>query len=269
MVAAAPDLRLAHLIDGPYQGWTERSATPVLRREIPSGIVPVIINFGPEARLIDPEKKDVLQRLDSFVAGLHETFVLVESAQSTDCVQFNLNPLGAYQILGVPMYSIANAEIPLDDLLGRPARRLISQIGACPDWAIRFALLDHFLLERAAHGRTGSPRIIWAWNQLKQSHGQIEVGKLAADLECSKKHLITQFRNEIGLPPKTLARIIRFGRVASLLKHGQSPRWVEIAHHCGYYDQAHLIREFREFAGTTPGDYAGHIRPDGGGVAGA
>ena len=269
MVAAEPDPRLLHLIDGPYQGWIEWSATRILRREVPSGIVPVIINFGPQAGLIDPEKKVVLQKLDSFVAGLHDRFVLVESAGNTDCVQFNLNPLGAYQILGIPMHSIANVEIPLDDLLGTPARQLIAQMGACGDWATRFALLDQFLLDRATRGRAGSPRVVWAWQQLMQSHGQIEIGKLAEAIHCSKKHLISQFRNEIGLPPKTVARIIRFRRVVDLLKRGQRHRWVEIAQRCGYFDQAHLIREFREFAGTTPGEHVGRLLPDGGGVAGA
>ena len=67
------------------------------------------------------------------------------------------------------------------------------------------------------------------------------------------KHLITRFRQQVGLPPKTVARLIRFGRVLRSLNRGRP--WERIAADSGYADQPHLIREFRTFTGTTPTDY--------------
>ena len=125
-----------------------------------------------------------------------------------------------------------------------------------------------FIVNRIAHAKPPSPGICWAWRQLNETGGLIGVGALADELGCSHKHLITQFRREIGLPPKALARIVRFSRVAEMLKRNEVASWVQIAHRCGYYDQAHLIRDFREFAGSTPTEYVGRILPDGGGVAG-
>jgi len=70
----------------------------------------------------------------------------------------------------------------------------------------------------------------------------------------------------VGLPPKTVGRILRFDRVAQQLLEVDAPRLAEVAYDCGYYDQAHLNRDFRDFAGTTPGDYLTRRLPDGGGV---
>jgi AraC-like DNA-binding protein len=263
-----PAPRLRGLIIGPYQGWVEKSSGNMLRREVPSGIVPIIVNLGPAYGLIDPTGRTQPRYVGSFVAGLHESFAVTESASHAICVQINMSPLGAYQFLGVPMHSLANQVIELEDILGKTVRRLIAQMQDVSDWATRFALLDAFIANRVERSKAPSPGICWAWRQLNETVGPNSVGGLAAELGFSHKHLITQFRREIGLPPKALARIVRFSRVASILKRNEFANWVEIAHRCGYYDQAHLIRDFREFAGSTPGEYVGRILPDGGGVAG-
>jgi AraC-like DNA-binding protein len=70
------------------------------------------------------------------------------------------------------------------------------------------------------------------------------------------------------MPPKALARILRFDRVAERLLAVTEPRLAEVAYDCGYYDQAHLNRDFREFARTTPSAYLARRLPDGGGVTG-
>jgi AraC-like DNA-binding protein len=240
----------------------------MVRREVPSGIIPIIINLGPAYGLIDPTGRRKPRYVGSFVAGLHESFAVTESGSYAICVQINMSPLGAYQFLGVPMNSVVNQVIELEDVLGSTVRSLIAQLQDDSDWESRFAMLDLFIANRVAQAKPPSTGICWAWRQLIETGGLIGAGALAAELGCSHKHLITQFRREIGLPPKTLARIVRFSRVADILKRNEVASWVEIAYRCGYYDQAHLIRDFREFAGSTPGEYVGRILPDGGGVAG-
>ena len=89
-----------------------------MRREVPAGIIPFIINLGPAYGLLDPSGRTPPRYVGSFVAGLHESFALTESPCFGMCVQVNLNPLGARQLLGVPMHSLANCEIELEDILG-------------------------------------------------------------------------------------------------------------------------------------------------------
>ncbi|WP_119305189.1 helix-turn-helix transcriptional regulator [Dongia deserti] len=82
--------------------------------------------------------------------------------------------------------------------------------------------------------------------------GQLRIGDLAAKLGVTRRHLERQCRRDLGTSPKMLTRITRFRRAAALLSRGRVRSGADLAAAGGYVDQAHLIREFREFAGTTP-----------------
>ena len=121
-------------------------------------------------------------------------------------------------------------------------------------------------MKRVTAARQPSANVIWAWHMLEGTEGQLSISSLAAQIGWSQKHLIAQFREQIGLPPKTVARILRFRSAVRRVESADQVRWAEIAHDCGYYDQAHFIREFRGFAGSTPNEFLGRLLPDGGGV---
>jgi transcriptional regulator GlxA family with amidase domain len=102
-----------------------------------------------------------------------------------------------------------------------------------------------------------------------RTNGAAPVEALAADIGWSRRHLLGRFREHTGLPPKVFARILRFQRAAALLADPAGPSLCEIALDCGYYDQAHLNRDFRAFAGRTPTELLAARLPDGGGYSGA
>ena len=108
--------------------------------------------------------------------------------------------------------------------------------------------------------------VAWAWRILERTHGAAPIGWICGRLGRSRRHLATSFHEQVGLPPKTIARIFRFERAVSLLGAG-SHSLGEVAVECGYYDQAHLNRDFREFADASPGAFARRIVPDGGVLA--
>jgi AraC-like DNA-binding protein len=94
--------------------------------------------------------------------------------------------------------------------------------------------------------------VAWAFDRLLATDGRIQVGTLAGKIGWSRKHLVTRFNAEIGLGPKTLARVVRFNRVTALAEGRAGGGWADIAAACGYSDQAHLVRDFHDLAGTTP-----------------
>ena len=88
--------------------------------------------------------------------------------------------------------------------------------------------------------------------RIEETGGAVEMRALARELGYSRKHVITLFRDHVGLPPKLLARIVRFDGLLRQLRTGAATSWADLALDCGYYDQAHLVREVRRFTGLTP-----------------
>jgi AraC-like DNA-binding protein len=161
-----------------------------------------------------------------------------------------LAPLDAYKLLG-PVVSDIGAMVGLEDIVGPDARRLGEQIQSASTWDERRQLLDGFLLDRATRGPQPSPEVTHAWSLLVGSGGRSTIRSVARQVGWSHKHLITRFKQQVGVAPQMAARLLRLSTVWEHLDREQT--WARIAAESGYADQAHLIREFRRFTGTTPG----------------
>jgi AraC-like DNA-binding protein len=247
-----------------YVGYVERSCTPVSRREVPQDQVTVILGFGAPLTIGAADRP--AQGRGSFVAPLNDAYAITEFTGVSHGIQIDLSPLAARALFGVPMRELDALVVDLEDLLGASSRRLVEQLYEAPSWDSRFDLLDRTIWRRLEQTPRASPDVTWAWRRLRETSGRLAIGGLATELGCSRRHLISRFRDQVGPPPKTVARIMRFRRVVRLLERDDGTRLAEVAQDCGYYDQAHLNRDFRELAGTTPSAYIGCLRPDGIGV---
>jgi AraC-like DNA-binding protein len=252
-----------------YTGYREDMAAPVRRREAPWGGVILIFSFGEQIRL---GRADAPGRppevFTSFAAGLDESAGITEHRGRQHGIEVALTPLGGYTLLALPMRELANLAVHVTDLLGPAGDEITDRLAAAPTWDARFRLLDEVLAARAAAGPVPAPEVAWAWQRLARSAGRVSVSELAAEVGWSQRHLSSRFRAQVGLPPKALARVLRFQRAVRLLGDPAGPSWSEAAVACGYYDQAHLNRDFRALAGCTPTEYLAARLPDGGGVAG-
>jgi AraC-like DNA-binding protein len=252
---ATPDPRLRPHVVSDYQGWQEWAAAPVFRPQLPIVMVPVILNLGPLWEIGAPDVPWGTPRAyDSFAAGLHDGIATTLSGGDAACLQINLTPLSAHLLFRRPMAELANRTIAFEELVGAAGDELIDRLRLAPDWEARFACVDHFLLAQLGN-RAASREIAFALRQLQRSHGKVEIGTIAEDLAWSRKRLIARFQAEIGLTPKTIARLCRFNRMLSLLERPKGRGLAELAYIAGYYDQAHFNRDFRDFARVTPGEY--------------
>ena len=160
--------------------------------------------------------------------------------------------MGARVLLGLPAGELANTVIETGTLLGPVAGELLERVRSASTWTDRFLALDQ-LLARIARQRDGpTSELGWAWHRLAASHGRVEVTTLAREVGWSRRHLGARFRREFGLTPKVAARVMRFEVAHRLLRAPHRPGLADIAVRAGYYDQAHLHREWRELAGCTP-----------------
>jgi AraC-like DNA-binding protein len=241
-VSQAPAQALRGLVSG-YYGWLERTSQAVRRREGPGTDIVVVLSFD-EEWLIDG------RRLTSFVAGLHDRQVTTEHGGRSYGMQINLAPPAARVLFGLPLHSLARLAVPLQEVVDEPF--LVERLHYAGTWGARFRLLDTVLTKRFAAAREPSPEVDWAWRRLVETDGGVAVGALAGELGWSRKRIVARFREEVGLPPKALARVARFERAKRLAEAEERPNWARIAVESGYYDQSHLSNEFRRITGSTP-----------------
>jgi AraC-like DNA-binding protein len=258
----APRLR-PHVLS--YCGYDEETVAFSRRREPATAQAVLILGFGAPIEVSFPRRGE-LMRAAAFVSGPSDSHALVDSFGSQRGVQVDLTPLGAYLLLGLPMREVSNRTVALEDVLGPEAAMLPERLHDANGWQARFAILDELLARRLSRGCPASPDVAWAWQRLVEMDGRLRIGGLAEELRCSRRHLAARFDEQVGLPPKTLARILRFRRASRLLRAGPY-RLAEIAFDCGYYDQAHLNRDFRELAGIAPTELESMLLPDAGGIA--
>ena len=234
-----------------YSGYSLRplGSEPIRRREIPTGLVTVILTFEGKLTITDPGGSATFS---SFVAGIDEHAVLTEYGELHG-MQLDLPPLGAYRLFGLPMRELANATIELDALEERSWSALITQLADSPGWEERFALLDETLLGWADEGPAPDPAVAWALRRLQHTGGLAPVGALAAEIGWSRRHFGARFREQVGMGPKATASVLRFRHAVRLL--GTEATISDVAAASGYADHSHLTREFRRLAGCTPSEY--------------
>jgi AraC-like DNA-binding protein len=203
----------------------------------------------------------------SFVAGLHDSAVVTEHDGEQLGIQVDLSPLAARTLLGVPLGELTNTVVELEDVLGAEAGELVERLQDEPSWAARFDVLDEFLVRRASEAPLVAPSVERAVELLVESGGRESIRKVATDVGWSRPHLTARFQEEVGLPPKSFARILRFERARSLILASDGTDLARIALACGYSDQPHMNRDFREFSGASPGEFLARRLPGGGGIS--
>ena len=190
-----------------------------------------------------------------FVAGVDEAPTLTGHGGFQQGIQLDFTPLGARLFFGLPMSELAGRVVHWRDVVPREHRELAARLAELKDWDARLALVEALVLERLAAARLRTAPVAWALEQLQRSGGRLPVTGLARELGYSAKHLGTLFRDQVGLPPKRLARLVRFDHLATHLRATPPTLlepWGQLALRFGYADQAHLTREVRQFTGLPP-----------------
>ena len=221
---------------------------------LPDGAMELIINLGdPQAlcALDEPQRRTVFRR--SWISGERMAPILVDEIGCVDLVGIRLRAGGGWPFLGIPAREFSGQVIELDSVLGSEINELRDRLGEQTTDDGRFDLLEEWLLRR--QGTPPTPAVTYALRVIQQGEHAARIGKMADQIGISHKHLLREFDRCVGLTPKTFARVCAFQRVIQSVGHKAQVEWGDKAARCGYYDQAHLIREFRAFSGLTPTNY--------------
>jgi AraC-like DNA-binding protein len=235
-----------------YLGYRMEGFDPGVHRGLPGRHLTFIISLdAPVEMATMPRPEQAGRSSQAFAAGLHAGPVTIVHDGNQHGVSMDLTHLGARALFGMPAAELASVVVDLPDLFG-PADELVDRLVGCPDWSDRFAVLDEVLTRSLLDVASPPAEVDRAWNRLVESAGAVDVRSLAADVGWSRRNLTERFRREVGLTPKVAGRVIRFERSKLLLRRGHTDSLADLAASCGYYDQPHLNREWREMAGCSP-----------------
>ena len=232
------------------------SATGAVQREhvLPTGGVHIVFRLaGPGLRIFDGPDDRVGRCMGTrIVGGARSAYYVRDVSEPAWSVGAELLPGAASLLLGAPADEFAERHTPLEDLWGRDALEAQERLAEAGTAERRLALAESIFAARLPRMRGIHPAIADA---LARFEAGTDVRALVDRSGFSHRRFLTLFRAAVGLAPKRYARIVRFRAALTRVAMGGAPRWADLALAAGYSDQSHFNREFRDFAGVTPGHY--------------
>jgi AraC-like DNA-binding protein len=247
-----------------YVGYRLEGFPAGRHRGLPSRHLTFIVSIGRPVRIVGmPGRGPLDVAMDAFVSGLAVGPAMIEHDGNEAGVAVDLRPLGARALFGLPGRELAGELVELPDLMGRATRSLPDRLAEAPTWASRFQVMDGVLAAAVQRGeRRAGPaaEVQQAWQRLvgaerAPSPGEADrpgVDALAAAVGWSRRHLTEQFHREVGLPPRQLQRVLRFEQARAALAAGRHSTLADVAAHAGYFDHAHMTRDWHDLAGCSP-----------------
>ncbi len=237
--------------------WILRDDAPAagapFERVLPDGCPEIVFHRGdPFVRRHWSEAEPSSQHRSAFVGQL-DRWIDIRPTGRVHVFGVRFRPAAAPAVLREAAHRSTGRSLPLQDLLGAEGRRLEEAVMEAPTDAAALAAVEGFLLRRAGRPGGGPLAAAAAADLLERTGGRATVAEAAAFAGVGERRLERLFRAEVGLPPKRLARVLRFREAARLLQEGAVPGPAAAAAGAGYFDQSHLHRDFLEFAGETPG----------------
>jgi AraC-like DNA-binding protein len=244
-------------------GYETVGAEPRDHRGLPSPFLTFIVTLDTPVVIAEDGGE---RGLDVVVAGLTTEVERVKMGTRQTGLQAAVHPLAARRLFGLPAAELAQMSLEGEDVLGRAAPRLRERLAEAAGWDERFAIFGEEL--GLDQGRTvigPRPEVVEAWRLLTATRGRIRIGELAERVYLSRRRLSTLFAAEFGLTPKEAARTMRFTHAVARIGEGVRGGALDlaaVAAECGFADQPHLDREFREFAGTSPSGWVAEEFPN-------
>jgi AraC-like DNA-binding protein len=232
---------------------------PLPERIVPDGRPELIVHFG-EPFLETLDGRETRQPRAVF-AGQISRPLWLRPGGAAGVLGVRFHAFGARKFLGMPLLEHTDARVGLADLWPREARVLSEALGETRSDAQRLAIAEAFVTgrcsrQRKAHDAVVSHCVSMIEGGLTPSVGgeRLSIDSLVSTAGIGARQLERRFLDAVGVPPRLLASILRFRRVFDAIEHGPA-RWTDAALAAGYFDQSHLIRDFRRFAGCTPGEF--------------
>ncbi len=226
------------------------AAEPVL----PDGCPEIVFNLSDRFRRLHSDGSYETQPV-TIVSGQLRSSISIMSTGRVDLFGVRFHPAGAFPFLRMPLSEITDRVEALDSIIGRDAKLIEQKIANANSFEDRVCAFEGQCLESLNRLPVEDDRAQRLSLEISRRKGQISISGLCDFSGIGERKLERIFKRYIGLSPKTFARVVRFQNVVRRIEAASSMSMLDTALDLGYFDQSHMIREFREFAGKSPSAY--------------
>ncbi len=231
------------------------SDSPQRQRIIPDGCLEMAFILGDDIRRYTTGEEFILQPRAMVLGQTIDPFY-IEPTGYVNTFAIRFYPYGFANFVTIPVRDLANKETPLEVLFGeKPAKQLEQKIILAESTSARIAIAEEFLMEKFISEASIDGIVKSTVDMLLSTGGSTSIHAILKEDLPKRRKLERQFLKRIGISPKQLGRVVRLQTALKLLLNRKTESLTEIAYESEYYDQAHFIKDFREFTGTTPGAF--------------
>jgi AraC-like DNA-binding protein len=228
---------------------------------IPSGTIEIVFPLHdveiPIDKLVTTGEQSRRLR-GGVVSGAYSRAFAVETRVHASIVGVHLKPGGAASLLGISAGELANTHVELEALWGRRSVELRDRLCEAANSSQRFRILEQALIGSLSRSPGVRREVAFALDKLCAPG--VEVGDVARHVQLSHRRFIELFTEQVGMTPKRYARVQRLQRALRLVTAQGAPAWAHVALDCGYFDQAHLCRDWVELTGSSPTEFLLRLR---------
>ena len=233
--------------------WIEKNGRSSVK-VLPDGTTSIIFNMGNSINISD-DNGCYKETSNNLIVGTHKKYYLLDEKKDTHLIGIKFKQGGAYHFFKIPMLEFSNKIINLDDLINGESEKLRGQLKEVNGVDEIKKVLDYYLLIKTDMLTGVNDIVDFAIKKVKANGSPSLIKNLCESANISNKHLITLFNEKIGLSPKIIQRLNKFIRVIETIQNRKTISWPQVAYECHYYDQAHLINDFKSFSGLSPKTY--------------
>jgi AraC-like DNA-binding protein len=229
-----------------------------LERVLPSGAAQLIVNLKEDQTRMYKVRDGIVSAATSsgtILSGVASGYCLIDTAETEHAAGVAFHPGGTLPFFALPADILCDCDVPLESLWGRRrTAELRERLLAAPSPEASLDILEQTLLAAWTPCRL-HPAVGFALGEFDELPGASRIASVADSTGLSPKRFIERFKTSVGITPKHYCRIRRFQTALAAAENGRRVDWTRIALDCGYFDQAHFIRDFRAFSGITPTGY--------------
>lgn len=190
-----------------------------------------------------------------WISGMHKNYISISAHQDSSMLVVQFKAGGAKPFLPFPTCDLNNKVVPAEEVFGNAILDLQSNLVSAESHLEKFNLIQKYFLKIGNFESTSADKMVAEMCDVIKQNSHAKLKEIVAKSEYSQKQAIHLFKQKVGLNPKSYQRIIRFNEILPQIMEKKSIAWNTICSDCGYYDQSHFIKEFKQFSGYNPKEF--------------